>query len=678
MNSNMMSFDYFSSTNKGFSYQSEKNEPSELFDTHVKHDSIPFVLNCSGELTQSLEDLIDFDFHDDGTAAATSHSLTAESDNNHFTNSCAAQQNQSLDWPTRSPQRSTALRPHRAFPRRDIVNPSISGQDLSNLEGKINHKDEQLPSSSSRAHQETKSLRRKGKFNTVRNAPDPVPGKSVRRIRKVASNDMMRLSSHHPSHHKRGTTNMPVMNDWTSRLDQLSLQQTGASLRNDEDFYSPSASTVTPGDVLHSPYNMQSPPLTPSLGHRKTVSEQVLPRQKFQSPHHGMQSPFQAPRNNFELFMQQSQQQQQQQQQQQRSPNPAANMGGSNGLFPSSPGDHHALRHQASTPSSRHSRQAASWAPRPLQQPTGMNYGIVSPSQLHTNWEDTLHENNEDAYFNNASMADPPHTAPLPDFPTPDFNMNYTNPPFTPFVDETINGLPTPTTNSSFAFTPTTSSMAPNEPPQGYQPFHMHQSYPTNTSTVLTSPTTLPSHCTHTSPPSRASSSSSPPAALPPPSNTPPSNFPPARSTRLSTSKRRSKIGSLRLPKSASSLSSSRHHKSHSPPLPHTPTHRPPLRTPKSASALTSSSHHKSTSRSSAHLKSPHDSSGGGGFGFVNFTPQDKSKILTGVAPSGSSKTKARREMEANEKKRRLSLAAEKAVREAGGDWEGVRGVVGL
>lgn len=62
----------------------------------------------------------------------------------------------------------------------------------------------------------------------------------------------------------------------------------------------------------------------------------------------------------------------------------------------------------------------------------------------------------------------------------------------------------------------------------------------------------------------------------------------------------------------------------------------------------------------------------------MNFTPQDKSKILTGVAPSGSSKTKARREMEANEKKRRLSLAAEKAVREAGGDWEGVRGVVGL
>ncbi|KAG8623015.1 hypothetical protein KVT40_007991 [Elsinoe batatas] len=50
--------------------------------------------------------------------------------------------------------------------------------------------------------------------------------------------------------------------------------------------------------------------------------------------------------------------------------------------------------------------------------------------------------------------------------------------------------------------------------------------------------------------------------------------------------------------------------------------------------------------------------------GFVNFTPDDSKKLLTGVAPSGSSKTKARREKEAMEKRRRLSQAAVKAVRE--------------
>lgn len=58
--------------------------------------------------------------------------------------------------------------------------------------------------------------------------------------------------------------------------------------------------------------------------------------------------------------------------------------------------------------------------------------------------------------------------------------------------------------------------------------------------------------------------------------------------------------------------------------------------------------------------------------GFVNFTPNDSQKILGGVAPSGSSKTKARREQEANENKRRLSQVAEKMFLESGGDWEKV------
>ncbi len=54
--------------------------------------------------------------------------------------------------------------------------------------------------------------------------------------------------------------------------------------------------------------------------------------------------------------------------------------------------------------------------------------------------------------------------------------------------------------------------------------------------------------------------------------------------------------------------------------------------------------------------------------GFVNYTPSDSRKILTGVAPSGSSKTKARREKEAEDKRRRLSEVAKRVIIEAGGD----------
>ena len=84
------------------------------------------------------------------------------------------------------------------------------------------------------------------------------------------------------------------------------------------------------------------------------------------------------------------------------------------------------------------------------------------------------------------------------------------------------------------------------------------------------------------------------------------------------------------------------------------------IRSPKSATSLKSP-------KSANALRSPRST---GQFGFVNLGPNDKSKILTGVAPSGSSKTKARREQEAIEKKRRSSQAALKAVEALGGDVE--------
>ncbi|KAK3197696.1 hypothetical protein GRF29_216g951306 [Pseudopithomyces chartarum] len=76
----------------------------------------------------------------------------------------------------------------------------------------------------------------------------------------------------------------------------------------------------------------------------------------------------------------------------------------------------------------------------------------------------------------------------------------------------------------------------------------------------------------------------------------------------------------------------------------------------------------RKSSNSSQHVSHVHSRGASMGGGFVNFTPDDSRKILTGVAPSGSSKTKARREKEAAEKRRKLSQAAVKAVIEAGGD----------
>ena len=54
--------------------------------------------------------------------------------------------------------------------------------------------------------------------------------------------------------------------------------------------------------------------------------------------------------------------------------------------------------------------------------------------------------------------------------------------------------------------------------------------------------------------------------------------------------------------------------------------------------------------------------------GFINLSPKDSKQILSGVSPSRSEKTKARREREAAEKGRKLSQVAIKVVIEAGGD----------
>ncbi|KAF2267744.1 hypothetical protein CC78DRAFT_530534 [Lojkania enalia] len=83
-------------------------------------------------------------------------------------------------------------------------------------------------------------------------------------------------------------------------------------------------------------------------------------------------------------------------------------------------------------------------------------------------------------------------------------------------------------------------------------------------------------------------------------------------------------------------------------------------------------SHTTRTHRRKSSTSSSHCTIRSSTVGFVNFTPDDSRKILTGVAPSGSSKTKARREKEAAEKRRKLSRAAVKAVMDVGGDIGGL------
>lgn len=86
------------------------------------------------------------------------------------------------------------------------------------------------------------------------------------------------------------------------------------------------------------------------------------------------------------------------------------------------------------------------------------------------------------------------------------------------------------------------------------------------------------------------------------------------------------------------------------------------------ASSFTNSHHHGTSSTKTPRTPKTPAGSGAGLVGevdFVNFTAKDSAKLLSDVAPSGSSKTRARREQEAREKRRRLSEAAVRAVRRA-------------
>ena len=98
------------------------------------------------------------------------------------------------------------------------------------------------------------------------------------------------------------------------------------------------------------------------------------------------------------------------------------------------------------------------------------------------------------------------------------------------------------------------------------------------------------------------------------------------------------------------------------------PSPSPPATEPRSSRRASNSRKPSRGRRAKSSHSTPRQPSQADAGGFVNFTPHDHGKILSGVAPSGSSKTKARREKEAADRRRRLSQAAAKAIVDAGGD----------
>ena len=567
----MVGFDSRPSADKDFCCASDQDDPQTLFDEFLNHDSVYHVVDCAdSHRLESFEFNLNFD--EDTT---TSESYSADST---ISSNRPPEQSSPVSKIATPPRRSSALRPHRALPNSDRLNPSISSIELLRIEGKgrFAPREPTPPASSG-----VQVLRRKGRFCSSREAS----GYQACTVLRTSTDNTMQPSY---SYHEEA----PINQEWTQRFEQISLQQPEPFR---EDLSSPSielAQQQHKSPVKRPPY-IQSP--LPGGRHRKTVSEQVASRQRFNGSQ-TINDTNLPNENGFQLFDHGM---------------PSQRNLMSNHVFHSSDSNSESI-----TPS-RHARQPASWSQSPADL-VRQDYA-TSANQIHSDWGIALQQQNENS-FDNATARMTFQDYSLPEFP-PDYDA------YTQLNDysNTSNGyhmenMPHRDISS---------------PPNHYELPNTIQSHDT-----IPFPQRLPN-----------------PPALPPQYSTSPPQEEPTSSHRR-PSKRRSRPHSLRLPKSVGNLKTPK------------PTSSSDLRSPGSASALRSS---KSASGLKSPVKSPAGSGAGGGFGFVNFTPSDKGKILTGVAPSGSSKTKARRELEAQEKKRRLSLAAEKLVREAGGDVEKVR-----
>ena len=469
------------------------------------------------------------------------------------------------------------LRPHRSFTKyNDRASPTISGNELRNLEGKP-LAGAQMTSlgmpvlSATTSSSAGPTLRRKGRFGpNTQNAPRYT---GTHRVPKVPSEDAIDNGFQSPE-----TPMSPSSCDWTQKFQQqISLHTSRPELANSQ------MQSLHDGSRESSKQNSGTLSPREHFQHRKAYSEQsALGSSYSHMVDYSQQISHSIPRDvNLPvsiLSMQSSQNYD-------SSPQPPQQSNTSDSAF-------------------RHHRQAQSWGQAPAN---FANDYTVSPSQIHPNWVHGLPDESS-SYFPN--MA----------YPTPTSQE--------PAVMFSQEGL-------------TTNCYAPELPLS-------HQSSFPNLPTDDILLNNLTNRRPHTPPPSNPSASPPTPEATPSPQ----------KQTRAS--RRQGNINAPRLRKSTAALKPA-----------------------KSLSAL-------KCSKSAGHLrgkrsigaglnhqgsKSPikKESQQGASTGFLNYTQDDKQKILGGVAPSGSSKTKARREFEASEERRKLKLAAIKAIEVAGGDSQALK-----
>ena len=291
----------------------------------------------------------------------------------------------------------------------------------------------------------------------------------------------------------------------------------------------------------------------------------------------------------------------------------------------------------------------APWIAKPLQPPTGAAY----PYDLQAAYKylGDMQQSWPEPWIASASQPDAPHSyqdqypiiaAPTPQRPTHQLLQN----PISPQLGGL--GINFSETDSSTADHRAYHPLSPLEPAYSYPPLPEIGPEPIHTFEDA-SPFTTPRHHHHHHHPTTDLSPSRSTSPSISPTNTKYNFAATSRSLRQTSptrpSARRKSIGA---PKASSFPNSQQQHHHH---------------------------HHSNGSTSNKAPRTPRTprtpTGGGGGFGggttmdFVNFTPKDSAKLLNDVAPSGSSKTRARREQEARDKRRRLSEAAVKAVRRA-------------
>ena len=676
---------------KGLAYppSSGEQDPQSLFDQFLNHDSADFLIDCTRP-EPSLEVDFNFDFDED-TTTYTSEGHSASSTN---TFDSTLESLHSQNHPQPIIERAAALRPHRSLPRSQpaTFDPSVSANDLLSLEGKVIR-----PPSPAKAGY--KSLRRKPKHSSTTELE-----KSTNRISKAKSNDKMQSSYHHRQER-------PSFPDWTQRFQQISLQQGQEQIHGQAVAATDMTSQSAAGASEDPHANMATPLQTYSASVNGTPASKLRHPKSFhngQSPHlsnfHQFPSPSRLNMSQVQAHFQS------------RQPEDSASFAPQS-PWTSAPSQYHSQEfHPASAAqgwsSAAEENQSSfftnandhSYDEQMVDYPeVGPQYSLTFP---HYNFQQASMQGYK-AIAGEREEALSPHSLPPSHHSQAEGYMTFGfPPPRTP-----TSALHPRTTTTS---TPPTTPLSPTNPTPAPSREGKEVHTPTsrrrngNKPTTLRLPKSTPHLSTVSKTPSKSSlrsprsagalkrthgfrnlhSASSPPNGSAIAVDSGNGNGSGSGSTNHSSTSttptrangyghhRSSKSGSYNHPPSLSlhttktnitSTTSTSAPLTAPTPMSATPT--PSLNTPAIPSG------HTSISRSgtlSASTSQDFD------FGFVNFTPSDSTRILTGVAPSGSSKTKARREQEALERKRRLSQAAERAVREAGGDVGGLREVFEL